>query len=102
VSPNKAPLFILAHAERPPPKQWTLNKWHRGITVGALPTLILTSVQPNRIMIFSMSSDLKTKQIVWTMRMNNGNSMPYALSAFAYAGGFAKTFKDEAKPISID
>ena len=53
-------------------------------------------------MIFSMSSDLKTKQIVWTMRMNNGNSMPYALSAFAYAGGFAKTFKDEAKPVSID
>jgi hypothetical protein len=62
----------------------------------------INSVPTTHTMIFSMSSDLKTKQIVWTMRMNNGNSMPYALSAFAYAGGFAKTFKDEAKPVSID
>jgi hypothetical protein len=76
-----------------------------GTTVGALPTLILTSVQPNHTMIFSMSSDLKTKQIVWTMRKNNGDSAfkhPIGLSAFAYAGSFAETFKDESKPISID
>ena len=56
-------------------------------------------------MIFSMSSDLKTKQIVWTMRKNNGDNAfnhPIGLSAFAYAGSFAETFKDEAKPISID
>ena len=56
-------------------------------------------------MIFSMSSDLKTKQIVWTMRKNNGDNAidhPIGLSAIAYAGSFAKTFKDEAKPVIID
>ena len=56
-------------------------------------------------MIFSMSSDLKTKQIVWTMRMNNGDNAfnhPIGFSASDYAGSFAETFKDEAKPVSID
>ena len=56
-------------------------------------------------MIFSMSSDLKTKQIVWTMRKNNGDSAiehPIGLSAFVYAGSFAETFKDDAKPVIID
>ena len=65
----------------------------------------MNSVETQPTMIFSMSSDLKTKQIVWTMRKNNGDSAiehPIGLSAFVYAGSFAETFKDDAKPVIID
>jgi hypothetical protein len=56
-------------------------------------------------MILSMSSDLQTRQIVWTGRGNNDTPMGSRLqpqlgvSAFAIAGQFAETFADDHTPI---
>ena len=53
-------------------------------------------------MILSMSSDLQTRQIVWTGRGNDDSPMgsrlqpQLGISAFAIAGQFAETFHDEA------
>jgi hypothetical protein len=53
-------------------------------------------------MILSMSSDLRTRQIVWTGRGNDDTLMgsrlqpQLGISAFAIAGQFAETFHDEA------
>ena len=53
-------------------------------------------------MILSMSSDLRTRQIVWTARCNDDSSMgsrlqpQLGISAFAIAGQFAEVWKDEA------
>jgi hypothetical protein len=53
-------------------------------------------------MILSMSSDLQTRQIVWTGRANNDTPMGSRLqpqlgvSAFAIAGQFAEVFAQEA------
>ena len=56
-------------------------------------------------MIFSMSSDLKTKEIVWTMRQNDDTRMhphPLGVSSVAYAGQFAWCFRDENQAPVID
>jgi len=53
-------------------------------------------------MILSMSSDLRTRQIVWTGRGNDDSPMgsqmqpQLGISAFAIAGQFAEVFADEA------
>ena len=53
-------------------------------------------------MILSMSSDLRTRQIVWTGRGNDDTPMgsqlqpQLGISAFAIAGQFAELWKDEA------
>ena len=53
-------------------------------------------------MILSMSSDLKTRQIVWTGRGNDDSPMGSRLqpqlgvSAFAIAGQFAELWAEEA------
>lgn len=53
-------------------------------------------------MIFSMSSDLRTRQTVWTGRRNDDTPMgsqmqpQLGISAFAIAGQFAEVFADEA------
>jgi len=53
-------------------------------------------------MILSMSSDLRTRQIVWTGRGNDDTPMgsrlqpQLGISAFAIAGQFAELFADEA------
>jgi len=60
-------------------------------------------------MILSMSSDLRTRQIVWTGRGNDDTPMgsqlqpQLGISAFAIAGQFAELWKDEeatACPVS--
>jgi hypothetical protein len=54
-------------------------------------------------MILSMSSDLQTRQIVWTGRANNDTPMGSRLqpqlgvSAFAIAGQFAEVWGQEAQ-----
>ena len=58
-------------------------------------------------MILSMSSDLRTRQIVWTGRRNDDSPMGSRLqpqlgvSAFAIAGQFAEVWKDDATPCPI-
>ena len=53
-------------------------------------------------MILSMSSDLKTRRIVWTGRRNDDSPMGSRLqpqlgcSAFAIAGQFAEVWHEEA------
>ena len=53
-------------------------------------------------MILSQSSDLKTRQIVWTARGNDDSQMgsrlqpQLGISAFAIAGQFAEIWHDEA------
>lgn len=53
-------------------------------------------------MILSMSSDLKTRQIVWTGRNNDDTPMGSSLqpqlgiSAFAIAGQFAELWREDA------
>jgi len=54
-------------------------------------------------MILSQSSDLKTRQIVWTARRNDDSVMgsqlqpQLGISAFAIAGQFAEVWADEAQ-----
>ena len=54
----------------------------------------------------SMSNDLKTRRIVWTM--NNGHHRtdallhPIGFSSFVIAGAWAETFADDHVPLNID
>ena len=45
---------------------------------------------------------IHTKQAIDPGNGDNAFNHPIGLSAFAYAGSFAETFKDEAKPVIID
>lgn len=59
-------------------------------------------------MILSQSTDLKTRQIVWTARCNDDSPMgsrlqpQLGISAFAIAGQFAEVWADDVVPVPFD
>ena len=59
-------------------------------------------------MILSQSTDLKTRQIVWTARCNDDSPMgsrlqpQLGISAFAIAGQFAEVWADDVVPVTFN
>lgn len=54
-------------------------------------------------MTYSMSTNIKTRRIVWTL--NNGTANfghPVGLSAFAIAGQFGAIWKDDVEPVTFE